>query len=258
MQTISLAGTGLDISPIGFGAFKIGRNEKIKYPSHYDLPTQQDVDRILHGVLDMGVNLIDTAPAYGLSEERIGKSISGRRDKFVLSTKTGENFEDGESEYDYSAAGTRLSLARSLKRLRTDYLDLVFVHSNGRDQFIQEQTDVVETLLELKKQGLIRAIGFSGKQIAGARMALEWADVIMVEYHMGDTSHADVIAEAARRRVGVIVKKGLASGHLAAPEAIRFVLGHPTVHSMVIGGLNLDHFRANCEVAKQLFQETAA
>ncbi|MBB02861.1 MAG: aldo/keto reductase [Rubinisphaera brasiliensis] len=258
MQTIPLAETGLEITPIGFGAFKIGRNEKIKYPTEYDLPDQAAVDRILHGVLDMGVNLIDTAPAYGLSEERIGKSISGRRADFVLSTKTGEFFEDGESEYDYSAAGTRLSLARSLKRLKTDYLDLVFVHSNGRDQYIQEQTDVVETLQELKKQGLIRAIGFSGKQIAGARTALDWADVIMVEYHMGDTSHADVIAEAARRGVGVIVKKGLASGHLAAPEAIRFVLGHPTVSSMVIGGLNLDHFQTNCNVASKLFESSAA
>lgn len=258
MQTIKLKRAGLSITPIGFGAFKIGRNEQIKYPSGYQLPDDSQVERLLHGVLDLGVRLIDTAPAYGMSEERIGQALQGRRHECVLSTKTGENFEEGQSEYDYSAAGTRLSLARSLKRLRTDYLDLVFVHSNGRDEYIQTQTDVVETLLELKQQGLIRAIGFSGKQIQGARLALNWADAIMVEYHMGDTSHTEVIAEAARRGVGVIVKKGLASGHLAAPEAIRFALGNPHVDSLVIGGLSLDHFQTNCHVAKSLFQDFAA
>ncbi len=258
MQTIKLKQAGLSITPIGFGAFKIGRNEKIKYPTGYQLPDDSQVASLLHGVLDLGVRLIDTAPAYGMSEERIGKALQGRRQECVLSTKTGENFEEGQSEYDYSAAGTRLSLARSLKRLRTDYLDLVFVHSNGRDEFIQTQTDVVETLLELKQQGLIRAIGFSGKQIQGARLALNWADAIMVEYHMGDTSHTEVIAEAARRGVGVIVKKGLASGHLAAPEAIRFVLGNPHVDSLVIGGLSLEHFQTNCHVAASLFQDFAA
>ena len=258
MQRITLGKTGLNVTPIGFGAFKIGRNEQIKYPQGYPLPDDQQVERILQGVLDLGVCLIDTAPAYGLSEERIGKAIGHRRDEFVLSTKTGESFEDGRSEYDYSAAGTRLSLARSLKRLRTDHLDLVLVHSNGRDEYIQQQTDVVSTLQELKQQGLVRAIGFSGKQVAGAQAALGWADVIMIEYHMGDTSHQAVMAEAARRGIGVIVKKGLASGHLAAPEAIRYVLGNAAVCSMVIGGLNVDHFRQNCLVANSLFTEAAA
>lgn len=258
MQTIKLKKCGLDITPIGFGAFKIGRNEQIKYPQGYSLPDEREVHALLHGVLDLGVRFIDTAPAYGLSEERIGKALAGRRAEFVLSTKTGENFEEGSSEYDYSAAGTRLSLARSLQRLRTDYLDMVFVHSNGRDEYIQRHTDVVETLLELKQQGMIRAIGFSGKQIEGARLAMNWADAIMVEYHIGDTSHDEVITEAARRGVGVIVKKGLASGHLAAPEAIRFVLGNPHVDSLVIGGLSLEHFRTNCRVADTLFQDFAA
>src|ERR1700753_3497434 len=87
------------VSSLGFGSFKIGRNVGVKYPSAYDLPSDAEVDRLLNGVLDLGCNLIDTAPAYGLSEERIGRSIGHRRDEFILSTKVGESFEDGRSMF---------------------------------------------------------------------------------------------------------------------------------------------------------------
>lgn len=258
MQSITLGKTGLKITPVSFGAFKLGRNQGIKYPKSYDLPSDAETERILNRVLDLGVGLIDTAPAYGLSEERIGQFVSHRRDEFCLSTKTGETFLNGESHYDYSAEGTRLSVERSLKRLRTQVLDLVLVHSNGRDVCIQEQTDVVPTLQRLKEQGKIRAIGFSGKQVTGAQLALHWADVLMIEYHIGDSSHSQIIEEAQSRGIGVLVKKGLASGHLAAQEAIRFVLGNRFVDSMVIGGINTDHLAANCHVANGLFGQYAA
>ena len=74
----------------------------------------------------------------------------------------------------------------------------------------------------------------------------------MVEYHLNDRSHEAVIAEAAERGVGVVVKKGLAAGHLSAAEAVRFVLGNPAVGSLVVGSLNLDHVRANITVAAGL------
>ena len=67
-----LGGTGFSISPIGFGAFKIGRNQKTKYAAPYDLPSDEQVSELLNGLLDLGINYIDTAPAYGTSEERIG------------------------------------------------------------------------------------------------------------------------------------------------------------------------------------------
>ncbi|TXT24440.1 MAG: aldo/keto reductase, partial [Planctomycetota bacterium] len=97
MQLRPLGKTELLVSPLGFGAFKIGRNEKVKYPQPYDLPDDTAVERLLNGVLDAGINLIDTAPAYGISEERIGKFLSQRRGEFVLSTKVGERFTNGES-----------------------------------------------------------------------------------------------------------------------------------------------------------------
>src|SRR5687768_4809484 len=101
MQHRILGKTGRLVSPIGFGAFKIGRNQGIKYPSGYALPDDVAVERLLNGVLDLGINLIDTAPAYGISEQRIGQFLSHRRNEFTLSTKVGETFEDGHSRYEY-------------------------------------------------------------------------------------------------------------------------------------------------------------
>ncbi len=258
MARLPLGTTGRFVSAIGYGAFKIGRNEKIKYQHGYDLPSVQETDTLLNAILDEGITLIDTAPAYGLSEERIGSAISHRRQDFLLSTKTGEHFEMGQSNYDFTEKGTRLSIARSLKRLKTNHLDLVYVHSNGRDEFIQEKTDVVSTLSQLKTSGEIGLVGFSGKTARGFQMALEWADVIMVEYHISDPSLADVMAEANRRGIGVVVKKGLASGCLPPAEAIRFVLGNPDVSSLVIGGLKLDHLKANIAVADAMLSKQVA
>jgi aryl-alcohol dehydrogenase-like predicted oxidoreductase len=244
-----LSRSGLLVPPLGFGAFKIGRNQGIKYPTGYDLPDDAAVSRLLNGVLDLGCMLIDTAPAYGLSEDRIGRAIGHRRDEFVLSTKVGESFENGVSRYDFTRAGVEHSLTRSLQRLRTDVLDIVFIHSNGDDLAILSDTDIVAVLQEWRDRGVIRAVGLSGKTVAGARAALHWADAIMVEYHLDDLSHAPVIAEAATRNVGVFVKKGLASGRLPAADAIRFVVSTPGVTSLIVGGLNLDHFAANWRTA---------
>lgn len=245
-----LGKTDLAVTPVGFGAFKIGRNTQTKYLAGYALPDEQEVARLLNGVLDLGVNYIDTAPAYGLSEQRIGATIDHRRDEYVLSTKVGETYEDGQSSFDFSSPAIRHSITRSLERLRTDTLDLVFIHSDGNDLHILNHTDAVETLQQLRDQGLVRAIGMSGKTPEGAAAALAWADAIMVEYHMDDRSHEPVIRQAAQAGVGVIVKKGLASGQLAPNQAIRFVLENANVTSMVIGGLNLEHFADNIRVAQ--------
>ncbi len=244
-----LGSTGLLVSSIGFGAFKIGRNQKTKYPTAYELPSDADVESLLNGLLELGVNYIDTAPAYGVSEERIGRVLGHRRNEYVLATKVGETFSDGVSHYDFSGTAVRASVERSLHRLRTDVLDVLFLHSDGRDQWIQEQTDAVAAMVELKRRGLVQKIGLSGKTIDGARLALEWSDVLMVEYHLEDRSHEGLIREAAARGVGVIVKKGLASGHLAAADAVRFVLGNSDVAGLVVGGLNLAHFRENIRAA---------
>jgi aryl-alcohol dehydrogenase-like predicted oxidoreductase len=246
-----LGRSDLSVPPLGFGAFKIGRNQGTKYPSQYALPDQETVNQLLNAVLDLGCSLIDTAPAYGLSESRIGHAISHRRHEFVLSTKVGETFENGQSTFDFSPAAIRHSLERSLRNLKTDVLDVVFIHSNGEDRWIQEQTETVAILQEFRSRGLIRAIGMSGKTIEGATLALKWADVLMVEYHLQNTSHEQIINGAAEEGIGVFVKKGLSSGTLPAEQSIQFVLANPGVISLIVGGLKFDHFRENWQTALQ-------
>jgi len=84
------------------------------------------------------------------------------------------------------------------------------------------------------------------------QLAMSWADALMVEYNIKDQSHAELITAAAAAKIAVLVKKGLGSGSFPADESIRFVLGHPGVTSLVIGGLSLNHFRNNWHVAVDL------
>lgn len=251
MVSRRLGKTEYNVSAIGFGAFKIGRNTGIRYPAGYELPDDRQLAALLDGLLELGVTLFDTAPAYGDSEDRLGRHLAHaqrRNDNLIISTKVGERFHDGQSTWSYTARDVRTSLETSLRHLRVDMLDLVFVHSNGDDMTILRETDVVATLLAARDEGLVRRIGFSGKTVPGARAALDWVDALMIEYHRDDRSHLAVMNEAKAADVGIIVKKALASGHHAPREAIPFALAHPAVSSLVIGGLNLDHFRENIAI----------
>ncbi len=247
MDQRRLGSQGPWVSTIGFGAFKIGRNEQTKYGTEYSLPDEAEVSRLLNGLLDLGLNYVDTAPAYGLSEERIGRAIGHRRAEFTLSTKVGETFENGVSTYDFSRAAIERSIARSLRRLQTDRLDVVFIHSNANDLAIQIETDAVSTLQRLRDEKVITKIGLSAKTVEGAQAALAWADVLMLEYHLEDRSQEGVIAAAHRAGIGVVVKKALASGKLPAEEGLRFVLGNPGVTTVVVGTLNSHHMQQNLD-----------
>ena len=103
MDQRTLGSTGIECSRIGWGAFKIGRDQSTKFPEDYSIPSEDDSVRIIHEMIDLGINLIDTAPSYGLSEARLGKALEGRRDDVVLSTKIGEQFENGLSHYDFTS-----------------------------------------------------------------------------------------------------------------------------------------------------------
>lgn len=249
MYTRVLGRTGLLVTRLGYGAFKLGRNLGAKYPAAYDLPDEATAARILHGVLDLGIRLLDTAPAYGLSEERIGRALADRRSEFVLCTKAGEEFVDGRSHFDFSPEAIQASAERSLRRLRTDALDVLLLHAGEGDLSLAQADDVVAALQRLRGQGRTRAIGFSAKSLPAALAALAWADVLMLTYHAEDESLAGAIDAAAAQGVGVLVKKGLASGRLPAAQAIRFVLGNCGVDALVVGGLSLDHLAANVAAA---------
>src|SRR5262245_31605560 len=115
-----LGRTGIELSVIGFGAFKIGRNQQTKYAEAYELPNDEQVSQLLNGVLDLGVNYIDTAPAYGNSENRIGLALDHRKSDYLVSTKVGETFQNGRSEFDFSENAVRKSIENSLQCLRTN------------------------------------------------------------------------------------------------------------------------------------------
>ncbi len=252
MDRRPLGKSNLLVTPLGFGAFKIGRNLASKYPRNYELPDEAAAHQLLNDLLDLGITYVDTAPAYGQSEQRIGDALHHRRAEFTLSTKAGETFEDGKSNYDFSGGAITRSAERSLQRLRTDHIDLLLIHSDGNDLHILQQTNAVDAMHALKQRGLTRAIGFSGKTSEGFTAALDWADAIMVEFNPRNVELLPVMQQAHARGVGVIVKKALASGHLPAAESIRFVLSHDCVDSVVVGGLNLEHMRCNCEVAASM------
>ncbi len=245
-----LGNTGLRVSPLGFGAVKIGRNRKLRYAHAFELPDDGQVAALLNGALDLGVNLIDTAPAYGTSEQRIGQHLATRRDEFVLTTKAGEDFDNdtGLSCFDFSFDAITRSVERSLERLRTEVLDAVLLHSDGDDLDAMNR-GAADALQQLRDQGKARCIGLSGKTVEGAEAALAWADLLMVEFHADDTSHHEVMNKAKDTGVGVIVKKGLAAGRLEPEAAVRFLMREPAVDTAVIGTLSLKHIEANLAAA---------
>ena len=173
MQYRELGKTGLSVSLLGLGSVAFGRTDGLKYPTTPRLPSLAELRDLLAVARDAGVNLIDTAPAYGTSEARLGELLAGRRDDWVLCTKVGEIFEAGTSRWDFSPEHTRQSVRRSLQRLATDYLDVVLVHSNGDDLEIIRNLGTLQVLAQLKSDGLIRAFGMSHKTIAGGLLAAE-------------------------------------------------------------------------------------
>ncbi len=252
----ALGGTGIEVSVLGLGTVKIGRNQRVKYPSAFDLPDDKSLLDLLALTKDLGVNLLDTAPAYGTSEERLGKLLSDRKN-WVICSKAGEEFEGGQSSFAFDSQSVRNSVERSLKRLRTDYLDIVLIHSDGNDLDILNDTDCVETLELLKQEGLIRSIGLSAKTVEGGLLALQRLDLAMVTYNSENIDEGRVIEYAAEHSKGILIKKALNSGHLSVAEngvqsALDFVLGKPGVSSAIVGTINSAHLRSNVEAASAI------
>ena len=245
-----LGTTGLDVSPLALGTVKLGRNSQIKYPAQFDLPDDRAVVELLSLAADCGINLLDTAPAYGSSEARIGRLLPGQRQDWILSTKAGEFFDQGISRFDFSRPALERSVRQSLKNLRTDYLDILLVHADDSDEHIIGHTDALETLARLKDKGMIRNIGLSAKTVPGAMLALPEVDVLMVTFNAEDRSSLPVIERAGKLGVGILLKKVLASGHSQDPAGhLAAALSLPGVHSVVMGTLDPLHLRDNVRAA---------
>ena len=236
---------GFAVSALGLGTVKFGRNTAVKYPQPFALPTDGEIAELLAAAKTLGINLLDTAPAYGNSEERIGEAIAGERERWVLSTKAGEDFAGGASRFDFSADHVLCSVARSLRRLRTDVLDVVLLHSDGRPVAAIEAAGGFRALRRLQREGVVRCVGFSGKGASDGRAALPLADVLMCEIHGGDRGQAPLAAAATTAGVGVFVKKPMASGTRADPAALARIAQLPGVTAVITGTLRPDHLAAN-------------
>lgn len=246
MQQRRFGSTDILVSPIGLGTVKLGRNRGVKYPQSFAIPDDAAAANLIALAKELGINLIDTAPAYGNSEERLGKLLAGQRRDWVICTKVGEEFVDGASHFDFSARHTRFSIERSLRRLDTDCLDIVLVHSDGDDERIIRDTDALATLQRCVEEGLVRAYGVSTKTLAGGLLAAQLTDGAMVTYHAEYTDEAAVLDYCAQQRKGALIKKAFASGHIADPDAaLRFAAGHAGVSSVIVGTIDPHHLRAN-------------
>jgi aryl-alcohol dehydrogenase-like predicted oxidoreductase len=209
METRQFGSTDMKVSVLGFGGAEIG----------FEKATVEVVARLLGDALDAGLNVIDTAECYLQSEELIGAAVAARRNDFHLFTKCG-HFE-GPYVEDWRPDSLLRSIQRSLKRLKTDRVDLVQLHSCSEGEL--RKGDVIAALQRAREQGYTRYLGYSGDGQA-ARYAIETGafDAIQTSLSITDQEAIDLTLPLARERsMGVIVKRPLANAvwrHAQKPE----------------------------------------
>ena len=251
MKLRRFGSTDIQVSPLGLGTVKFGRDKGVKYPSSFTIPDNKAALHLIALAKDLGINLIDTAPAYGNSEERLGPLLKGQRNDWVICSKVGEEFNDGNSSFDFSAKHTRFSIERSLKRLHTDMIDIVLVHSDGSDEAIIREQEVLNELEKIKQEGLIRAYSMSTKTVAGGLLAAQMSDAVMATYNLEYRDEEPVIDYCAQHQKGLLIKKAFASGHICLEgedpieQSMQFIFSKPGVSSAIVGTINPEHLKAN-------------
>ena len=219
MEHVTLGKTGLRVSRLGFGGIPIQRVD------------QAAAAALLEAVRGGGINYIDTARGYTVSEELIGQAIEGRRDRFVLATKSMSRDREGMAK----------DIEVSLGNLRTDFIDLYQIHNANLQQLEQvcAPGGALEALLEAKAAGKIGHLGFTTHSVDAFARALEldWVETVMFPYNIVETQGAELMERAKARNVGFINMKSLAGGAIEdAKLAIRFAAANPNV-SVVLPGM---------------------
>ena len=218
MEYRTLGKTGLKVSRMGFGGIPIQRIDA------------EGTKVLMHKLMEAGVNYIDTARAYTVSEEYLGYALEGIRDKFILATKT--------------MARTREAMAAdielSLKNLRTDYIDLYQIHNITPPQLEQVMAPggALEALMEAKEAGKIGHIGVTAHSLDTFKMALElpWVETFMFPYNIVETQAEDLIRKCAEKDIGFIVMKPLAGGAIEdATLALRYICANDNVTVAIPG-----------------------
>ena len=270
MEKRRLGKTDMDVTVLGFGGAEIG----------YEEASEETVANLLNGALDSGLNVIDTAECYRDSEEMIGRAVSGRRDEFYLFTKCGHP-HGGESATNWSKDSILQSIERSLKRLKTDKIDIVFLHSCSESEL--RKGEAIEALQTARQRGYTRYIGYSGDSRAAHFAAESGAfDTLQVSINIADQEAIDLTLPVAREKnIGVIAKRPIANvawktGHKPIDSyhheywerlrklnydflrnserektigiALRFALQVPGVHTAIVGTKHPDRWEQNAKL----------
>ena len=241
MEYRILGKTGLKISRMGFGGIPI---QKID---------EEGTRKLLHEMMEMGVNYIDSARGYTVSEQYIGYGMEGIRDKFVLATKSMSRTKEAMAA----------DIETSLGNFRTDYIDLYQVHNPSMEQLDQVigEGGALEALMEAKAAGKIGHIGLTAHSTAVFERALglDWVETIMFPYNIVEQQGAELIHKCAEKNIGFIDMKPLAGGAIEdATLALRYVCSNPDV-TVVIPGMaevrELEQNLAACSNTEPLTDE---
>jgi aryl-alcohol dehydrogenase-like predicted oxidoreductase len=288
LPTATLGRTGETVTKLGYGAMELrGGRDPFGMSRKLDDP---EVERLLNSVLDAGINLIDTSPDYGDSEEHIGRWLSQRRDEYFLASKcgcaVGEDAQGGGfRDHTFTRENIRAGVEQSLRRMQTDHLDLVQFHVSPSRETL-EDNDAVAELVALRDEGKIRFLGMSGTlPNLPDHIAMGVFDAFQIPYSAVEREHEQAISDAAAAGAGTIIRGGVARGlpepspnlpdqYRAAMEArrerfasidisdlagdappmefmLRFTISHPDLHTTIVGTSNAEHLAANVAAASK-------
>lgn len=278
LPTRTLGRTGLQVTRLGYGAMSLDNGRLTPV-------TPEQAEATLLAVLDAGINYIDTSPDYGESEECIGKYISHRRNEFFLASKCGcpVQVPEGSTGHVYTRENIVAGVEQSLRRMHTDYLDVVQFHGSPSRATLEE-TGAIETLRDLQHDGKVRYIGMSGvlPDLAD-HIAMGVFDEFQIPYSALQREHETAIAEARRAGAGTVIRGGAVRGAPAPDKAwsvrrlpevaeerprtfwerarlddlldgapaieftLRFTFSHPDLDTSIVGTANPAHLRANLD-----------
>lgn len=273
----TLGNTGLEVTQLGYGTMGL------RGPNTWGVRVIEDdaADHFLNRVVDAGINFLDTAPDYGQAEERIGRALSHRREEFYLATKCGcayvQHPDHIEIKHEWQTDVIKRNLETSLKRLRTDHVDLMQFH--GGDAETLQKAGLIDQLISFREQGLIKHLGISTKMpdLPGL-IELGVFETFQIPYSCLAPEHHDMISTAAESGAGIIIRGGIAHG---GPDAeiqrpnlndvwtaasldslltdgmtraeliLRYTLSHPHCDTTIVGTCNEAHLAENIAAAEK-------